>query len=149
MRGSSFVNCDCIWHVSFTCVFDCGNRGVFLLSFIYSVSRWKSFKRQMLTMRAHSNAKGSELKRPSDSIYSFPCPSCMCRVDKTVDSRTVSATWWRWHRFHNFVSFPCMKSSGNNQSYIHTKAKQILDSFNKIIISNSKHNLKAYHYNKN
>ncbi|KAK1372172.1 O-fucosyltransferase family protein [Heracleum sosnowskyi] len=52
---------------------------------------WKSFKRQMLTMRAHSNSKGFELKRPSDSIYSYPCPSCMCRVNKTVVSRTVSA----------------------------------------------------------
>ncbi|TXG75382.1 hypothetical protein E1A91_1Z020600v1 [Gossypium mustelinum] len=33
---------------------------------------WKSFKRQMLNMRSHSDSKGFELKRPSDSIYTFP-----------------------------------------------------------------------------
>ncbi|KAL2509742.1 O-fucosyltransferase family protein [Forsythia ovata] len=44
---------------------------------------WKSFKRQMLNMRTHSDSKGIELKRPSDSVYSFPCPDCMCRVNKT------------------------------------------------------------------
>ncbi|CAL5399969.1 unnamed protein product [Camellia sinensis] len=36
---------------------------------------WKSFKRQMLNMRAHSDLKGIEIKRPNDSIYSVPCPS--------------------------------------------------------------------------
>ncbi|GAA0139878.1 hypothetical protein LIER_01339 [Lithospermum erythrorhizon] len=51
---------------------------------------WKSFKRQMLSMRAHSASKGFELKRPSDSIYSFPCPDCMCRVKKTDESRSSS-----------------------------------------------------------
>ncbi|KAK1388042.1 O-fucosyltransferase family protein [Heracleum sosnowskyi] len=53
---------------------------------------WKSFKRQMLSMRAHSDSKGVEMKRPSDSIYSFPCPNCMCRVNKTEDSRSTSVT---------------------------------------------------------
>ncbi|KAL2558944.1 O-fucosyltransferase family protein [Forsythia ovata] len=53
---------------------------------------WKSFKRQMLNMRAHSDSKGIELKRPNDSIYSFPCPDCMCRVNKTEDSRSSSVT---------------------------------------------------------
>ncbi|XP_022015514.1 protein ESMERALDA 1-like [Helianthus annuus] len=48
---------------------------------------WKTFKRHMLSMRAHSDAKGIELKRPNDSIYSFPCPNCMCRTNKTDDSR--------------------------------------------------------------
>ncbi|KAL8112263.1 hypothetical protein AgCh_019820 [Apium graveolens] len=46
---------------------------------------WKNFKRQMLLMRAHSDSKGFELRRPHDSIYSFPCPNCMCRVNKTED----------------------------------------------------------------
>lgn len=52
---------------------------------------WKSFKRQMLNMRAHSASKGIELKRPNDSIYSFPCPDCMCRSKKTDESRSSSA----------------------------------------------------------
>ncbi|KAJ9153096.1 hypothetical protein P3X46_026580 [Hevea brasiliensis] len=50
---------------------------------------WKSFKRHMLNMRSHSDSKGFELKRPNDSIYSFPCPDCMCRMNKT-DSRSLT-----------------------------------------------------------
>ncbi|PKI44229.1 protein ESMERALDA 1 [Punica granatum] len=53
---------------------------------------WKNFKRQMLSMRSHSDSKGYELKRPSDSIYTFPCPDCMCHTNKTEDSRSSSAT---------------------------------------------------------
>ncbi|KAJ4840598.1 Protein ESMERALDA 1 [Turnera subulata] len=53
---------------------------------------WKSFKRNMLNMRSHSDSKGFELKRPNDSIYSFPCPDCMCHMNKTNDSRSTSAT---------------------------------------------------------
>ncbi|KAL3731354.1 hypothetical protein ACJRO7_028261 [Eucalyptus globulus] len=53
---------------------------------------WKNFKRQMLNMRSHSDSKGFELKRPNDSIYSFPCPDCMCHRNKTEDSRSSSAT---------------------------------------------------------
>ncbi|KAI4357640.1 hypothetical protein L6164_001577 [Bauhinia variegata] len=52
---------------------------------------WKSFKRQLLNMRAHSDSKGFELKRPNDSIYSFPCPNCMCRANRTDDSKSSSA----------------------------------------------------------
>ncbi|KAF9592425.1 hypothetical protein IFM89_014915 [Coptis chinensis] len=52
---------------------------------------WKTFKRQMLSMRSHSDAKGIELKRPNDSIYSFPCPDCMCR-NKTEDTKSSSAS---------------------------------------------------------
>ncbi|XP_073008974.1 protein ESMERALDA 1-like [Typha latifolia] len=44
---------------------------------------WKALKRQLLTMRSHSDAKGIEIKRPNDSIYSYPCPDCMCRSNKT------------------------------------------------------------------
>ncbi|KAL8531855.1 hypothetical protein ACS0TY_008454 [Phlomoides rotata] len=53
---------------------------------------WKSFKRQMLNIRAHSDSKGIEIKRPNDSIYSFPCPDCMCKVNKTEDSRPSSSS---------------------------------------------------------
>ncbi|KAL1568578.1 Protein ESMERALDA 1 [Salvia divinorum] len=51
---------------------------------------WKSFKRQMLNIRSHSDSKGIELKRPNDSIYSVPCPDCMCKVNKIEDSRSSS-----------------------------------------------------------
>lgn len=54
--------------------------------------RWKSFKRQMLSMRSHSDLKGIELKRQNDSIYSYPCPDCMCKVNKTEDLRTLSSS---------------------------------------------------------
>ncbi|ONI31723.1 hypothetical protein PRUPE_1G326600 [Prunus persica] len=53
---------------------------------------WKTFKRQLLGMRTHGDSKGFELKRPNDSIYTFPCPDCMCRSNKTEDSRALSAT---------------------------------------------------------
>ncbi|XP_021823274.1 uncharacterized protein At1g04910 [Prunus avium] len=53
---------------------------------------WKTFKRQLLGMRSHGDSKGFELKRPNDSIYTFPCPDCMCRSNKTEDSRASSAT---------------------------------------------------------
>ncbi|XP_057757712.1 protein ESMERALDA 1 [Arachis stenosperma] len=52
---------------------------------------WKSFKRQLLNMRANSDSKGVEIKRPNDSIYSFPCPDCMCHANKTDNSRSSSA----------------------------------------------------------
>ncbi|KAH6820579.1 O-fucosyltransferase family protein [Perilla frutescens var. hirtella] len=52
---------------------------------------WKSFKRHMLNIRGHSDSKGIEIKRPNDSIYSFPCPDCMCKVNKTEDSRSSSS----------------------------------------------------------
>ncbi|XP_048618225.1 protein ESMERALDA 1 isoform X2 [Brassica napus] len=55
---------------------------------------WRSFKRQMLNMRSHSDSKGFELKRPNDSIYTFPCPDCMSRRNKTTtpDTRPPSAS---------------------------------------------------------
>ncbi|CAK8570370.1 unnamed protein product [Lathyrus sativus] len=53
---------------------------------------WRSLKRQLLSMRSHSDSKGVELKRPSDSIYSFPCPDCMCHANRTTDSKSSSAT---------------------------------------------------------
>ncbi|KAK4430309.1 protein ESMERALDA 1 [Sesamum alatum] len=53
---------------------------------------WKGFKKQMLSMRSHSALKGLQLKRPNDSIYSFPCPDCMCKANKTEDSRSSSVT---------------------------------------------------------
>ncbi|ERM94086.1 uncharacterized protein At1g04910 [Amborella trichopoda] len=51
---------------------------------------WKNFKRQMLVMRSHSDAKGMEIRRPNDSIYTFPCPDCMCRANNLDDSQPKS-----------------------------------------------------------
>ncbi|PNY08694.1 hypothetical protein L195_g005226 [Trifolium pratense] len=53
---------------------------------------WKSLKRQLQSMRSHSDSKAVELKRPNDSIYSFPCPDCMCHTNRTNDSKSSSAT---------------------------------------------------------
>ncbi|XP_024316058.1 protein ESMERALDA 1 isoform X2 [Brachypodium distachyon] len=51
--------------------------------------RWKSLKRHLLNMRTHSDAKGVELKRPNESIYTFPCPDCMCRLNRTAHSKPI------------------------------------------------------------
>ncbi|XP_043705180.1 O-fucosyltransferase 9, partial [Telopea speciosissima] len=53
--------------------------------------RWGNFKRQMQEMLRHSDLKGSETRKPSSSLYTFPMPDCMCKIEKdTVDSnRTV------------------------------------------------------------
>ncbi|XP_047938671.1 protein ESMERALDA 1-like isoform X1 [Salvia hispanica] len=53
---------------------------------------WKNFKKQMVNMRANSVSKGLQLKRPSDSIYSFPCPDCMCKADKSENARSSLPT---------------------------------------------------------
>ncbi|KAL3501885.1 hypothetical protein ACH5RR_036334 [Cinchona calisaya] len=53
---------------------------------------WRTFKRQMLSMRAHSDSKGIELKRSNDSPYSFPCPDCMCQTNRTKESKLPSVT---------------------------------------------------------
>ncbi|XP_008467134.2 protein ESMERALDA 1-like [Cucumis melo] len=52
---------------------------------------WKNFKRHMLNMRSHSDSKGFELKRPNDSIYTFPCPDCMCFTNKSNDTKSSLA----------------------------------------------------------
>eukprot|EP00267_Zea_mays_P023809 XP_008649711.1 protein ESMERALDA 1 isoform X1 [Zea mays] len=49
---------------------------------------WKALKRHLLNMRAHSDAKGIEMKRPNESIYTFPCPDCMCRLNRTEHSKS-------------------------------------------------------------
>ncbi|KAK2658790.1 hypothetical protein Ddye_005323 [Dipteronia dyeriana] len=45
--------------------------------------RWDEFKRQMQDMRHHSDAKGSELRKPSASLYTFPMPDCMCKQSES------------------------------------------------------------------
>ncbi|KAK1288045.1 Uncharacterized protein QJS10_CPB19g01834 [Acorus calamus] len=49
---------------------------------------WKDFKRHMASMRAQSDAKGIEIRRPTDSAYTYPCPDCMCRTEKSEVHRS-------------------------------------------------------------
>jgi hypothetical protein len=53
--------------------------------------RWKTLKRQLVNMRAHSDAKGIELRRANESVYTFPCPDCMCRPNKSEHSKSIQA----------------------------------------------------------
>uniref|UniRef100_A0A803NMQ9 O-fucosyltransferase family protein n=1 Tax=Cannabis sativa TaxID=3483 RepID=A0A803NMQ9_CANSA len=41
--------------------------------------RWEDFKRQMRDMLRHSDQKGTETRKPSGSLYTFPMPDCMCK----------------------------------------------------------------------
>ncbi|RLM92681.1 hypothetical protein C2845_PM08G30700 [Panicum miliaceum] len=52
---------------------------------------WKSLKRQLFNMRAHSDAKGIEIKRANESVYTFPCPDCMCRSNKSEHPKSIQA----------------------------------------------------------
>lgn len=65
---------------------------------------WKTFKRHMLNMRSHSDAKGIELKRPNDSIYTFPCPDCMCRGNRSEVLRVSPWYFWKERLCIHFLS---------------------------------------------
>ncbi|KAH7672742.1 GDP-fucose protein O-fucosyltransferase protein [Dioscorea alata] len=52
---------------------------------------WKALKHQLLNIRAHSDSKGIEIKRANDSIYTYPCPDCMCRSNKLESTKSLSA----------------------------------------------------------
>ncbi|KAG8078444.1 hypothetical protein GUJ93_ZPchr0007g5792 [Zizania palustris] len=52
---------------------------------------WKSLKRQLVNMKLHSDAKGIEMKRANESVYTFPCPDCMCRSNKSEHSKPIQA----------------------------------------------------------
>ena len=67
---------------------------VFLILFPFCV-RWKALKRQLLSMRSHSDAKGIEVKRPNDSIYTYPCPDCMCRSNRSEVAKSLPSRWSR------------------------------------------------------
>lgn len=63
----------------------------------------------MLNMRSNSDAKGIEIKRPNDPIYSFPCPDCMCRISRLAALRSSPPPWSVWkdkfciHCFHPII----------------------------------------------
>lgn len=61
----------------------------------------------MLNIRSHSDSKGFELKRPNDSIYTFPSPDCMCHTNKSADLKSWSATWTAWLESYKGVSHTC------------------------------------------
>ncbi|KAF8026683.1 hypothetical protein BT93_F3225 [Corymbia citriodora subsp. variegata] len=44
--------------------------------------RWENFKRHMQDMLHRSDVKGSELRKPGGSLYTFPMPDCMCKQNK-------------------------------------------------------------------
>ncbi|KAK8704136.1 hypothetical protein V6N13_047768 [Hibiscus sabdariffa] len=52
--------------------------------------RWETFKRQMKDMLRHSDMKGSELKKPSASVYTFPMPDCMCKQTEAASAANGS-----------------------------------------------------------
>ncbi|XP_047342336.1 O-fucosyltransferase 9 [Impatiens glandulifera] len=41
--------------------------------------RWENVKRQLREMLHHNDMKGSESRKASSSIYTFPMPDCMCK----------------------------------------------------------------------
>ncbi|GMH00335.1 hypothetical protein Nepgr_002174 [Nepenthes gracilis] len=45
--------------------------------------RWDNFKHQMQDMYHRSDLKGTEMKKPSASLYTFPMPDCMCKQAET------------------------------------------------------------------
>ncbi|XVF63308.1 hypothetical protein PTKIN_Ptkin09bG0077600 [Pterospermum kingtungense] len=53
---------------------------------------WETFKRQMKDMLHHSDAKGSELKKPSGSVYTFPMPDCMCKQTEPPANESSNTT---------------------------------------------------------
>ncbi|XAR57457.1 hypothetical protein NMG60_11025610 [Bertholletia excelsa] len=40
---------------------------------------WENFRRQLQDMLHHSDMKGVELRKPSNSLYTYPMPDCMCK----------------------------------------------------------------------
>ncbi|KAL8485924.1 hypothetical protein ACS0TY_027999 [Phlomoides rotata] len=55
--------------------------------------RWHDFKRQLLDMLRHNDLKGSELRKPSNSLYMHPMPDCMCRKsDAKIEHSNTTTT---------------------------------------------------------
>ncbi|XP_057973609.1 O-fucosyltransferase 9 isoform X3 [Malania oleifera] len=48
---------------------------------------WENFKHKMRGMLHHSDLKGSELRKPSGSLYTFPMPDCMCNQTEALRSQ--------------------------------------------------------------
>lgn len=54
--------------------------------------RWENFKRQLQDMLYHSDVKGSELRKPSGSLYTYPMPDCMCKQQADVAKEEIGNT---------------------------------------------------------
>lgn len=50
--------------------------------------RWENFQHQLRDMLRHSDVKGSELRKPSGSLYTYPMPDCMCKKANHVRNST-------------------------------------------------------------
>ena len=59
---------------------------------IYLLSRWDDFKRQMREMLRHSDQKGTETRKPSGSLYTFPMPDCMCKQAEAKNDNVTNTT---------------------------------------------------------
>ncbi|KAL6515680.1 O-fucosyltransferase 9 [Orobanche hederae] len=54
--------------------------------------RWQDFKRQMQDMFHHNDVKGIELRKPSNSLYMYPMPDCMCRKSDGSRIESINTT---------------------------------------------------------
>ncbi|KAL6512122.1 O-fucosyltransferase 9 [Orobanche gracilis] len=54
--------------------------------------RWQDFKRQMQDMFHHNDVKGIELRKPSNSLYMYPMPDCMCRKSDATRIKSINTT---------------------------------------------------------
>lgn len=55
--------------------------------------RWEVFKQQMKDMLRHSDQKGTEVKKASESLYTFPMPDCMCKqVEPKNENANIGKT---------------------------------------------------------
>ncbi|CAL4896698.1 unnamed protein product [Urochloa decumbens] len=52
-----------------------------VLSFDDPNIRWDRFKKNMQEILQHSDVRSIALRKPNDSIYTFPMPDCMCQQD--------------------------------------------------------------------
>ncbi|KAD6119321.1 hypothetical protein E3N88_10592 [Mikania micrantha] len=52
--------------------------------------RWESFQRQLREMLHHSDVKGSEIRKPSASLFTYPMPDCMCNQAAAKNSSRLT-----------------------------------------------------------
>lgn len=52
-----------------------------VLSFDDPNIRWDQFKQNMQEILQHSDMRSIALRKPNDSVYTFPMPDCMCKQD--------------------------------------------------------------------
>ncbi|KAK1427184.1 hypothetical protein QVD17_15867 [Tagetes erecta] len=52
--------------------------------------RWESFQRQLREMLHHSDVKGSEVRKPSASLFTYPMPDCMCKQTSAKNSTRLT-----------------------------------------------------------